>query len=407
MNEKLHTHLKKVGEEVSLTQEERARMRRTLYAYMEMKPVRTTAPIISVSTVSTFGSFFMFRPVAAVLVLALFISSTGISYAAEDALPGDVLYPIKTYINEPVQGALAVSASAKAAWAANVAGTRVQEAATLAAEGRLSASTQQQLQADFEQHAQVATNAIAETASSSPDQSTEAAVRFEAQLSEYENVLTQIGTAKNIDVASLTSSIKNERGHIAAIRAQTESSDTDYSAATGMGIAARAELDASTKLAHAVSESLSASSAQIVATQLDDASSSISAGDDFAAQSAGTEAINAFQNALATTEKLGVFLNTSSTIHAHTGLVVGEPSTSRAKDVRQNANVSAARPAFTATMITAATTSAEATTTTTITNGEVESGTDDRVQTHGEDEQEGNDSALPTLPVSVPVHFSD
>ncbi len=329
MNEKFHNSIKKAGEEISLTNDERARMRRTLHSYMEMKPLRTLAS----TPVPTFGWFFRFRPVAAVLVLTLFVSSGGVSYAAENALPGDILYPIKTHVNESVKGVLAVSASAKTAWAMNVAGERVKEAATLAAEGRLRATTRQELQADFEQHAQQATAQITRDANSTPDANSETAVRFEAQLSEYENVLARIGTAKNVDIASLTSSVKKEREHIAAVRTRTEShiasTDTDNSATVRMGIAARAQFDVSEKLARAVSKSLSSSSAQFVAAQLDDASNSISAGDDFAAKSAGPDALGAFRKALTATEKLGVFLQTSSDIHARTGLIVGEPHKSK------------------------------------------------------------------------------
>jgi len=401
MNEKFHKSIEKGGEEISLSHTQREQMRRTLHSYMEMKPLRAPASV----SAPTFAWFFTLRPVAAALVLALFVSSAGISYAAEGALPGDFLYPVKIHLNEPVRGALAVSTSAKAEWAANVAGTRVQEAATLAAEGRLSTSTQQDLQASFEQHAQLAADALAQTATSSPDESAEAAVRFDAQLSEYQSVLTQIGTAKNVDVAPLTSSIQNERGAIAAIQTQTESSDTDHSAAAGMGIAARAQLDASTKLASAVSESLSSSSADIVAAQLDEASSSISAGEDFAAKNAGSDAIDAFQSALSATEKIGVFLQTSSAIHTRTGLVVAEPDNRHSKGARQSGPVTGVRAAFTATMMTASATSAEPAATTTPPEPGTGSGTNADVQTHAEDEHGGEAPIVPTLPVSVPVHL--
>ena len=78
MNDKFHNSIKKAGEEISLSHEERARMRRTLHTYMEMKPLRTSASV----SAPAFGWFFTLRPVAATLVLALFISSAGISYAA-------------------------------------------------------------------------------------------------------------------------------------------------------------------------------------------------------------------------------------------------------------------------------------------------------------------------------------
>ncbi|OGG57052.1 hypothetical protein A3D71_02740 [Candidatus Kaiserbacteria bacterium RIFCSPHIGHO2_02_FULL_55_20] len=400
MNEKFHNSIKKAGEEISLTNAERVQMRRTLHSYMEMKPLRTSAS----APVMTFGWLFTMRPVAAVLVLAVFVSSAGVSYASENALPGDVLYPIKIRVNEPVKGALAVSASAKTAWAMDVAGERVKEAATLAAEGRLNTKTQDELQVDFERHARQATVAMEENASSSPEVSGEAAVRFEAQLTEYENVLAQIGAAKDVDVVVLTSSVKSERERVAAVRARAESriasTGKDQAAAERMGIAARAHLDTSVRLARAVSKSLSASSAELVAAQLEDASSTISAGETFAEREAIPDARGAFRKAISATEKLGVFLQTSSDIHARTGLVVGEPRKSKPGKKNEGRDDSQAVRA-------AATMNVSATSSTT--TPPVETDTNVDVRKRGGDEQgiqqETEDRDEKTLPVSVPVHL--
>src|SRR3989338_2147554 len=400
MNEKFHNSIKKAGEEISLTNAERVQMRRTLHSYMEMKPLRTSAS----APVMTFGWLFTMRPVAAVLVLAVFVSSAGVSYASENALPGDVLYPIKIRVNEPVKGALAVSASAKTAWAMDVAGERVKEAATLAAEGRLNTKTQDELQVDFERHARQATVAMEENASSSPEVSGEAAVRFEAQLTEYENVLAQIGAAKDVDVVVLTSSVKSERERVAAVRARAESriasTGKDQAAAERMGIAARAHLDTSVRLARAVSKSLSASSAELVAAQLEDASSTISAGETFAEREAIPDARGAFRKAISATEKLGVFLQTSSDIHARTGLVVGEPRKSKPGKKNEGRDDSQAVRA-------ASTMNVSATSSTT--THPVETDTNVDVRKRGGDEQgiqqETEDRDEKTLPVSVPVHL--
>lgn len=212
MNNKLHEYLKKAGEEISLTHEEREKMRGVLHAYMAMKPIR--APSVAAEP-AVFSWFFTLRPVAVVLAFAVFASSAGISYAAEGALPGDLLYPIKTHVNEPVKGALAVSPSAKTAWAMRVAGERIKEATMLAAEGRLNSEHQQELQANFESHARKASENISAQASTSPEASAEIGVRFEAQLSEYERVLTQVGEEKNIAVGTLVSSVRAEREHVA------------------------------------------------------------------------------------------------------------------------------------------------------------------------------------------------
>jgi hypothetical protein len=425
MNDKFHNYMKKAGEEISLSHEERERMRRTLHAYMEMKPLRAPASPVPL----TFGWFFSMRPIAAVLVLGLFISSAGISYAAEGALPGDLLYGIKTHVNEPVAGALAISASAKTAWAMSVAGERIKEAATLAAQGRLSTTTQQDLQTSFQEHAQIATQNIGQQASSSPEASAEIAVRFGAQLSEYENVLIQIGMAKNIDVASLAVAVKTEGDAVAAVRARAESHITSASdqnkAAVRMQIAARTQLDTSAELAHAVSQSLSSSSAQLVSDQLDSARTTISAGEDFTAEHATPDALGAFQSALTATEKLGVFLQTSSDIHARTGLIVGEPQKQtvpkKAQDtdknnLQNNSETNGEMPSPTSTSVispsSSSTESSQIAASTTNVEQNTESEANTSIQTQTEEQQKTESPnaptvpSLPTLPLSVPVHIS-
>ncbi|HWP61116.1 MAG TPA: DUF5667 domain-containing protein [Candidatus Paceibacterota bacterium] len=332
MNEDFHTYIQKVGDEVSLTLEERAQMRSRIHSYMQMKPMRASA---SAATSWSANWFFSMRPVALTLVAAVFASSAGISYAAQNALPGDALYSIKTNINEPVAGALAVSSSAKAAWATNVAGTRVQEAATLAAEGRLSSSTEAMLQSNFDEHAQTAIAAIDEVASTSPSDGNEAAVSFEAQLSAYQQVLAQVGTVKDAPTAHLASAIQSKRDRIAAVRAsvaQILASASSSSPAVGsvvaaaMGQAAKQQLDVSVQLAQDSSDALASSSAQSVDSEIASASTTISGGHIFLAKDASSDAMNAFQTALSAAEQIGVFLKTSAAIHAKTGLVIGVPT---------------------------------------------------------------------------------
>ena len=331
MNERFHTLITKSGEDISLSHDERTKMRGIISEYMAMKPLRTApdrdaSPSRMPSPVS-----WLYSPrfIIAALLLSIGGSSAGISSSAESALPGDLLYPIKTRVVEPVQGALAISPMQKTAWAVAVTGERVQEAVTLAAAGRLSSSTQQELQAGFQAHAQEATAGIAELTDRDPAGGAETAVRFQAQIAEYSNMLSQVGTSKGTDVAPMLAALSSEGSHVAAVRESSESkldaSSSMVRVAAQIRSAAQAQIDESGQLAQSVSESLSTSSAGAVAVQLQNARSSIEAGDTLASKSSVRAAIGAFQGALSTSEALGVFLHTSSDIHATAGLVVGEP----------------------------------------------------------------------------------
>ena len=87
----------------------------------------------------------------ALLLIALMIGG-GTTYAAEDAVPGDRLYAIKTEVNEPIKSALAFSATAEAALQAELAEERLREAETLALHGRLTADAASDLSTRLEQH---------------------------------------------------------------------------------------------------------------------------------------------------------------------------------------------------------------------------------------------------------------
>ena len=70
---------------------------------------------------------FAIHPVLAAFALVFFIS-IGTTSAAERSLPGEILYALKTRVNEPLQGVLAVSPVAKAEWNAGLATRRLEEA---------------------------------------------------------------------------------------------------------------------------------------------------------------------------------------------------------------------------------------------------------------------------------------
>lgn len=90
--------------------------------------------------------------ICSVIALILIVSSTNIAFAAKGSLPGDLLYPIKTQVIEPIEGTLAITPTAKAKFNVSIADTRLQEAEVLAAQGRLDSAKEQQIEASFNVH---------------------------------------------------------------------------------------------------------------------------------------------------------------------------------------------------------------------------------------------------------------
>lgn len=78
------------------------------------------------------------------LIIALLLAG-GTSYAAESALPGNALYPVKVEVNERIAGLLNVSDEAKAQWQARLAERRIAETKDLANENALDPETKDAL----------------------------------------------------------------------------------------------------------------------------------------------------------------------------------------------------------------------------------------------------------------------
>ena len=409
MNKDFHTYLKKMGDDMRLSESERARMRGMLHAYMGMKPLRTDTRPVALP-VWNVQWLYAPRPLAATLALALFVSSAGVSYAAQGALPGDALYPVKVHLNEPVSGALAVSASAKTEWAMSVAGERLKEAATLAAEGRLSAMNKADLQENFESHATLAIQNIDEQAGTSPDSGARSALRFEAQLSEYGRVLGEVVGTEN-GAGAFVAAVRSQEDKIASVRVRAERRTTANSsperaiAASRMRDAAKHQLDDSFDLARKAAPALATSSAHIVAEGLSGASTTISDGEELLGKDSAPEALGVFQGALSATEKLGVFLKTSSVIHKRTGKIITEPKERSKLSSRKSGNDESRENGSTDTAFTvaaqpsqAATLAATATTDIPIEARENDNGEQEDSNKRGTDGR----PMTPALPISAP-----
>lgn len=96
------------------------------------------------------------------ILLAVFVS-LGTSFAAQGALPGDVLYPVKTGVNENIRSAFAIGVNAEAKLQTDLLEERLEEAQTLHAEGNISTEIEAQLAANIKDQAKLTTDAIAKS----------------------------------------------------------------------------------------------------------------------------------------------------------------------------------------------------------------------------------------------------
>lgn len=84
---------------------------------------------------------------AVVVCLVVILSTSGVVFSAERALPGDVLYPVKTKVTEPIARAFhAQSPEAQAIFEADLIDTRLNEAEQLDQQKQLSPERKRDIQ---------------------------------------------------------------------------------------------------------------------------------------------------------------------------------------------------------------------------------------------------------------------
>lgn len=338
-------YIKKVGEKTSLTLSERERMEGVLSEYLKMKPERGM-PVARphqghrISFVTLFVNK-KYMPIALIAALMLSVSG-GVSYAAEGAAPGDLLYPVKVSVNEKVESSLALSSQAKAVVEAKLATRRLKEAGDLAAENKLDARTKSELAANFAQHADAA---LAETKDvQEKDNSTaiDLASNFETNLAAHETLLTEADTKGDMDTlvslvrakAALISKVRMEAEDDADVSERSaapvdvsatttakihEKSDThrQEEAAAQMKKTANAALQDTQDIFASVSSRLEASTSANVSSQISAAASLIVNGDALSAKGDFTLAFHAYQDALVVLKRLSIYLNVSDVSRVH------------------------------------------------------------------------------------------
>lgn len=137
---------------VVLRREVKERMRGELAAFADMHAV--TKPLPSpVRSSASWTLLFQARTITAFILIISVLGGAQATAAAEGALPGEILYPVKVAVREPVALAFAPTKEKKAVLAAEFAGRRIDEAVKLSEAGKLDDKTAAQLAERFDTHA--------------------------------------------------------------------------------------------------------------------------------------------------------------------------------------------------------------------------------------------------------------
>ncbi len=195
-----------------LTESERFAMRSRLQSLQKALPVSQPWSIRQLLHSTNASLSLSIKPMFIALIVAIsMVVSGGVSLAAEQSLPGEALYAIKTHVNEPIRGALAVSEQAQADWDARRVERRLEEAEALSVGGRLTAD----LRAAIEEQVKERVEAVKESVTTlrghdDVSSAAEVSARLEVALGVHEQVLAKLAEKHDGETTSLHEKVKKE-----------------------------------------------------------------------------------------------------------------------------------------------------------------------------------------------------
>ncbi len=192
---------------ITLKPDEKLLIHEHLKSFMQTHPVRTIAgsrqlrqeaPIHFLSSLKS----MLLKPLP-ITLSALLLLGGGTAFAAEQALPDEALYPIKLQVNERVRATFTPTSEGKAKWEVRVAERRLEEIEKLAAEKKLTAETQAQVETTFDLQTKLIQEKIARLkAEGNINAAAELSESFQMSLQTHETILTKLD-AENIDTNAM------------------------------------------------------------------------------------------------------------------------------------------------------------------------------------------------------------
>ncbi len=211
-----------------LSESEKSAMRAQLMDFMKQHPIQ---PAVAVPAQASGGSFwkpFSQKPLYASLALALAVvlCGAGVSFAAQNSLPGDVLYPIKTQVNEKVLAWFDVSDQARAEHSIALANTRLEEFEKVAAKGKLTTTAAAQAESSFSENvaaAQARIDSLDNGSGNDPAVSAQLNAQLQTALTAHINILNNLA-GRNNDAARVSDFAKTVTTHVDSVAKATEKS---------------------------------------------------------------------------------------------------------------------------------------------------------------------------------------
>ena len=198
---------------VQLSTKEKRAGKKELQTFMKAHPA---AKVVAEGFFARFGRLFTIRlPAMAMVVVLLVTAGGGAAYGAESALPGDLLYPVKTEVTEPLRERFARTPERRAHFAAWRIERRLQEAEKLLERAESDPTLLDDLKTRIEMHTAHLEQRMEQL--ESDDQAEHIRVRLENRIEKHEEILDSIDEG-TFDPASLVRFRKHIRGRKEHIR---------------------------------------------------------------------------------------------------------------------------------------------------------------------------------------------
>ena len=229
---------KKKADSIRMRAAERDDLRERITAYMEYHPLpaeqrtprRRSAAVRGIAS-EPFKVVRLNRAwVRGIVGVATAFVVVIIPVLAEQSLPGDILYLVKTNITEPLRGQLALSPYDKIQWETSRVERRVAEARLLASEGKLTPQTEASVAQAVKNHTSAAQQEIATLRKSNADDAAIAEINLASALAVQSQVLDSSATTSSStdgrSIALLAGTVNQVR---AAVDATQASATPSYS----------------------------------------------------------------------------------------------------------------------------------------------------------------------------------
>lgn len=204
------SEIKKYADKTRLKAAEREAVRERVLSYMEYHPLPKKAEAELVRNYTSFfnRADFVYIPLntprvkffGAVTALILIVV---VPFVAERAVPGDVLYLVKTGVNEGVRSQLATTPYEKVMLETKLMERRIGEARLLASEGKLTEEVEAQIVETVREHASAVQSGLAEIRQDNKEEAALAGIAFSSALEVQSAVLNESGKADGGNTSSI------------------------------------------------------------------------------------------------------------------------------------------------------------------------------------------------------------